>query len=1102
MMSSDSSGSTAGFGIPSGLNPIKTKRGPPSDEAVPVRGGVGSGKLRVTSDGGRQRGIFFRSSRRPAKLGESRFAGGFRGDGERGGLIGSCQRASSHGTTIVEQDDLHVVEHLAGTSNLKIEMPCLNSATGELKARGGSHPSPPGSQCPDELKCLLGSTYTRLDVIKEAMDHRLSLFTREVSAILAEQGNMPAESREMAEELLVLSAVCKNLPCSEFQHKCEGLVGDLSEKRLLCQSGWLKQLFSKMIFILAQYSRLVQAYKEKGLINKNCLSMFMEYLNSVPDIEANWTPQRSSSRVKSDGVFYKNMESYRSVSDAEMLLKPHSEEVLDKEDIATGGCPGSDSRALLLQSSQNVQHSDQAMESNASTYFGTLNEKLHSSCDVVEALVFQKDGSSPKKLLDELKWSSIHEQQSHEHIDGVICRICEKLVPPSHLEAHSYICAFAEKCDVNDLDVNDRLLKFAEILEYIIKCYTSTDYSATCGSPGVSKVQTPFSRGVEGQSPKVNECPNIGVEGMFEDIHEMDTACIDDAHVAASNSCTGMGLKDHFFESLSADCTTPASSTSTPKATQFNLFWLGLNSLEPENLMQMSTLARIANRMASVDTRQEGAADCLDAVHEVQDILQCSHLKALVVDTFGSRIESILREKFLSTGQMTNTRSAQDLDDTGCSTDADSGASTPLNYPLKERTTIDDFEIIKPISKGAFGKVFLSRKRTTGDLFAIKVLRKVDMIRKNSVERILAERNILITVRNPFVVRFFYSFTSNENLYLVMEYLNGGDLFSLLKNIGCLEEDVARKYIAELVLALEYLHSMGIVHRDLKPANILVGHNGHIKLTDFGLSEFGLLKSTASLVETDTGSPLKVNEHNLQVSLECMQCEKKRNQGPAVGTPDYLAPEILLGTEHGCTSDWWSVGIILFEFITGIPPFTAQSPEIIFDNILNQKIPWPAVPGEMSYEARDLISRLLVQDPDQRLGANGAPEVKAHPFFKGTNWETLALQKAAFVPNPDNPDDTSYFVSQCSQESTRTAEDPSSSEDASTISGSSLLSNDSEPDGDECGDMSRFGRSSSRKLSFGSFSFKNLSQLASINYDMLSQNGKDPPSTSCGAKGL
>ncbi|CAN6450599.1 unnamed protein product [Victoria cruziana] len=942
----------------------------------------------------------------------------------------------------------------------------LDSAARELNAHGGSHPSSPGSQCPDELKCLLGSTYTRIDVIKEAMNSRLALFTREVSAILAEQGSMPAESRKKAKELLVLLKVCKNLPCSEFQNKSEAIVGGLAEKRLLCESGWLKQIFSKMIFILAQYSRLVQAYKEKGLINKDCLSMFMEYLKSVPDIETNWT-QQSSTGIKSDGVF-KHLENDRSISGADVLLKPQSAESLDKEDTATRGYPESDSMAISLQSSE--RYSDQAsiMESNASTFFRTPDEKLHSSCDDAETLVFQEDGNSPKTLLDELEWGLTHEQPIHDYVDGVICRICEKLVPPSHLETHSYICAFAEKCDVKSLDVNQRLLKFAEILEHIIKCYTSIDCAATCGSPGISKVQTPFSGGFEGQSLKVTEWHNKGVEGMFEDIHEMDTACIDEAHVAASNTCTGIGLKDQFVEPLSADCTTPTSSSSTPRATQFNLFWLGRNPLESENVMQMCTLACIANRMASVDMTKEVAADCLVAIREVQDILQCSHLKALVIDTFGSRIESILREKFLSACQIMDTRSAQGLDDTGCSTDCDSGASTPLNFPFKERMTIDDFEIIKPISKGAFGKVFLSRKRTTGDLFAIKALRKVDMIRKNNVERILAERNILITIRNPFVVRFFYSFTSKDNLYLVMEYLNGGDLFSLLKNIGCLEEDVARKYIAELVLALEYIHSMGIVHRDLKPANILVGHNGHIKLTDFGLSEFGLLKSAASLVETNTGSPLKVDVHG-----QCMRCEKKRNQGPAVGTPDYLAPEILLGTEHGCTSDWWSVGIILFEFITGIPPFTAQSPEIIFDNILNHKIPWPAVPGEMSYE------------------------VKAHAFFKGMNWETLALQKAAFVPQPDNPDDTSYFVSQCSQESTRTAEDPSSSGGAS-ISGSS---NDSEPDGDECGDIARFGCSSSHKLSFGSFSFKNLSQLATINHDLLLQNKKDPPSTSCGSKG-
>ncbi|KAF5800816.1 putative protein kinase AGC-MAST family [Helianthus annuus] len=167
--------------------------------------------------------------------------------------------------------------------------------------------------------------------------------------------------------------------------------------------------------------------------------------------------------------------------------------------------------------------------------------------------------------------------------------------------------------------------------------------------------------------------------------------------------------------------------------------------------------------------------------------------------------------------------------------------ASPASSYSTYRTSIEDFEIIKPISRGAFGRVFLARKRATGDVFAIKVrgqmgrsslkvLKKADMIRKNAVQSILAERDILISARNPFVVRFFYSFTCRENLYLVMEYLNGGDLFSLLKNLGCLEENMARVYIAELVLALEYLHSLNVIHRDLKPDNLLIGPYGHIKV--------------------------------------------------------------------------------------------------------------------------------------------------------------------------------------------------------------------------------------------------------------------------------
>ncbi|CAN6348573.1 unnamed protein product [Urochloa humidicola] len=415
---------------------------------------------------------------------------------------------------------------------------------------------------------------------------------------------------------------------------------------------------------------------------------------------------------------------------------------------------------------------------------------------------------------------------------------------------------------------------------------------------------------------------------------------------------------------------------------------------------------------------------------------------------------------------------------------------------LKDRTSIEDFEIIKPISRGAFGRVFLARKRVTGDLFAIKVLKKADMIRKNAVESILAERDILISARNPFVVRFFYSFTCRENLYLVMEYLNGGDLYSLLRNLGCLDEDMARTYIAELVLALEYLHCMNVIHRDLKPDNLLIGRDGHIKLTDFGLSKVGLINSTDDLSGPDVSSVL-VGDHQLADAEQRAQQRQQRQKQTAVGTPDYLAPEILLGMTHGPTADWWSVGIILFELLVGIPPFNAEHPQIIFDNIMNREIPWPHVPEELSFEAYDLIDKLLMENPVQRLGATGAGEVKAHPFFKGINWDMLARQKVAFIPSTDDEYDTSYFASRhawgtADEHVNAPCNEYDDRSDTSSMSCCSSPHSDYEEDGDECGSMEEFGAPLSVKYSFSNFSFKNISQLASMNYDLITKHNEDP----------
>ncbi|CAN6478658.1 unnamed protein product [Victoria cruziana] len=329
-----------------------------------------------------------------------------------------------------------------------------------------------------------------------------------------------------------------------------------------------------------------------------------------------------------------------------------------------------------------------------------------------------------------------------------------------------------------------------------------------------------------------------------------------------------------------------------------------------------------------------------------------------------------------------------------------------------------------------------------------------------------------------------------------MEYLNGGDLYSLLRNLGCLDEDVARIYIAEVVLALEYLHSLRIVHRDLKPDNLLIAHDGHIKLTDFGLSKVGLINSTDDLSgPTASGSTLLEEYEHHSFVPEHENPRERRQKRSAVGTPDYLAPEILLGTGHGTAADWWSVGVILFELIVGIPPFNAEHPQTIFDNILNRNIPWPHIPEEMSHEAQDLIDRLLTEDPGQRLGAKGAEEVKQHVFFKDINWDTLARQKAAFVPASDGAFDTSYFTSRYSwNQSDERVFSPNEFDisDTESISGSSdSMSNQQDELGDECGGLAEFDSGLSVNYSFSNFSFKNLSQLASINYDLLTKGKKD-----------
>ncbi|XP_042508943.1 probable serine/threonine protein kinase IRE4 isoform X2 [Macadamia integrifolia] len=963
----------------------------------------------------------------------------------------------------------------------------IKSFSHELGPKGGIQHAQPRAHSYNDLKELLGSLHSRFDTAKEVVNVELANFAGDLVDILERKGSSSPKGHKVMEDLLILARKCVEMTSCEFRVKCEGIVQNLAEKRRNHETGLLKQLFTRMLFILTRCTRLLQFQKDSEPINEDSLHKLKQCLESIPAVEMSWLPKPGSADYGSVSTLKQDSNKHQSQGENQVYTVPEmtysgSEELLDDNDSTSK----KNSDALVKKSfSQNSQidvHSSESsiLESDPCNSASRKRKVFSSYQDEAVQQFNKSDDSLSGKLIHKSCSSSLNEEeQSFDESDSVICRICEETVPTSHLESHSYICAYADKCDLECLDIDERLSKLAEILEQIVDS-CGMNFHESYSSPDVSRVHTTSSLvGSEGHSPKIIEWHNKGVEGMFEDLHEMDTACLDDSHISTSSN-----LKVQFGLKFGNDALSPngsvtsLSSTNTPRASHFDLFWLEHNNpSEPEDVQQMTDLVGIARCVASTDLAKDAASEYLLAsMSDLQDILRKSKVKALVIDTFGSRIENLIREKYLLAYELMNGKStkSESNDQEGVGFRVDSASqSSAMSTPThpSHRTSIDDFEIMKPISRGAFGKVFLARKRTTGDLFAIKVLKKLDMLRKNDIERILAERNILITVRNPFVVRFFYSFACRDNLYLVMEYLNGGDLYSLQRNVGCLEEDVAHIYIAELVLALEYLHSLGIVHRDLKPDNILIAHDGHIKLTDFGLSKIGLMNSTVDLSGSGINETTLSNSHDLHTSFEHAQQPEKSRES-AIGTPDYLAPEILLGTDHGYAADWWSVGIILFELITGIPPFNAERPEIIFENILNGKIPWPSVPSDMSFEAQDLINRLLTQNPDLRLGASGASEVKVHPFFKGINWDTLALQKAVFVPNPGGADDTSYFMSRFSQISNGTHGDQNCTDS---------ISKRTDPHSDT--------------------GVENLSQLALINHDVLLQTGKDTSKSSSPARG-
>lgn len=336
----------------------------------------------------------------------------------------------------------------------------------------------------------------------------------------------------------------------------------------------------------------------------------------------------------------------------------------------------------------------------------------------------------------------------------------------------------------------------------------------------------------------------------------------------------------------------------------------------------------------------------------------------------------------------------------------------------RQKMTINDFEPISIIGKGAYGEVRLCRFKETNEIVAMKKLKKTEMKSKNQVKHVKAERDILAKANNPWIVELKYSFQDSDYLYLCMEYLPGGDLMTLLMKKDIFTEPEAKFYAAEIVLAIESAHKLNYIHRDLKPDNVLLDRTGHVKLSDFGLCKFAeivpnSIKLRRSQDDPDLPQPSLVtvsSDKSLFKPTDKASFKRSRELAySTVGTPDYIAPEVFSQEGYNETVDWWSLGVILFEMLVGYPPFYSEDSAVTCQKIISWKkvLRIPHEP-ELSPEAIDLILKLL-RDPSDRLGAQSAEDIKSHPFFKGTDWEHIHSQPVPYMPTVSGATDTRHF---------------------------------------------------------------------------------------------
>ncbi|KAJ3026221.1 camp-dependent protein kinase catalytic subunit, partial [Rhizophlyctis rosea] len=307
--------------------------------------------------------------------------------------------------------------------------------------------------------------------------------------------------------------------------------------------------------------------------------------------------------------------------------------------------------------------------------------------------------------------------------------------------------------------------------------------------------------------------------------------------------------------------------------------------------------------------------------------------------------------------------------------DLDPPRPTPTQLASKKKFQLTDFALDRTLGTGSFGRVHLVRLKSTGSYYAMKVLKKSEIVRMKQVEHTVNEKAILEVLDFPFLVNMLGTFQDSQNVYFVMEYVQGGELFSYLRRCGRFPNHVARFYAAEVVMAFEYLHNKDIIYRDLKPENLLINARGHIKITDFGFAK-----------------------HVPDVTWTLC------------GTPDYLAPEIIQSKGYGRAVDWWALGVLIFEMLAGYPPFQDEDHFKLYEKIIACRIKYPT---HFDPSAKDLIKRLLTPDLTKRYGnlRSGVQDIKKHKWFSGVDWDKLRQGgvQAPYLPPVRGEGDTSNF---------------------------------------------------------------------------------------------